>query len=89
MDNMLNKYHCLISLLTLSYTLLASLKHQTHRVYIKDTLSERHNLNCGVPQGSVLGARRYIMYAYLLCTIMNEHNLHYHSSADDKRYTQI
>ena len=26
------------------------------------------------------------MYAYLLCTIINKHNLHYHSYADD---TQI
>ena len=24
------------------------LKNRTHRVYIKDTLSERHNLDCGV-----------------------------------------
>ena len=29
------------------------LKDRTHRVYIKETLSERHNLDCGVPQGSV------------------------------------
>ena len=62
------------------------LKDRTHRVYIKDTLSERHNLDCGVPQGSVLGARLYSMYAYPLCTIINEHNLHYHSYAGD---TQI
>ena len=62
------------------------LKNRTHRVYIKDTLSERHNLDCGVPQGSVLGVRLYSMYAYLLCTIINQLNLHYHSYADD---TQI
>ena len=62
------------------------LKNQTHKVYIKDTLSERHNLDCGVQQGSVLGARLYSMYAYPSCTIINEHNLHYHSYADN---TQI
>ena len=41
------------------------LKNRTHKVCIKDTLSERHNLDCGVPQGSVLGTRLYSMYAYL------------------------
>ena len=51
-----------------------------------NTLSERHNLDCGVPQGSVLGARLYNMYPCPLCTIINEHNLHYHSYADE---TQI
>ena len=42
------------------------LKNRTHRVYIKDTLSERHNLDCGVPQGSVLEAILYNMYPYPL-----------------------
>ena len=51
------------------------LKNQTHRVYIKDTISEYHNLDCGVPQGLVLGAILYSMNVYPLCTIINEHNL--------------
>ena len=41
------------------------LKNRRHRVYIKNTLSERHNLDCRVPQGSVLGARLYSIYLLL------------------------
>ena len=40
------------------------LTDRTHQVCIHNTLSESQFLKCGVPQGSVLGARLYSMYAY-------------------------
>ena len=42
--------------------------------------------NCGVPQGSVLGARLYTIYVYPLTTIIQRDGLQYHTYADD---TQI
>ena len=62
------------------------LTDRTHQVCINNTLSKSQFLKCGVPQGSVLGARLYSMYAYPMSTIIVKHNLQYHSYADD---TQI
>ena len=39
--------------------------------------------DCGVPQGSVLGARMYLMYTRQLAHITQRHGLHHHSYADD------
>ena len=62
------------------------LTDRTHQVCINNTLSEPRSLQCGVPQGSVVGARLYSMYVYLLSSIIVKHNLLYLSYADD---TQI
>ena len=62
------------------------LTDRTHQVCINNTLSEPQSLQCGVPQGSVLCARLYSMYVYLLSSIIVKHNLLYYSYADD---TQI
>ena len=48
--------------------------------------SVSRDANCGVVQGSVLGARLYTMYVYPLTTIIQRHGLQYHRYADD---TQI
>ena len=42
-----------------------------------------HHLTCGVPQGSVLGARMYILYTKPLTSIMARHDVCYHCYADD------
>ena len=62
------------------------LTHRIHHVCINNTLSGSQFLKCGVPQGSVLGARLYSIYAHPMSTIIVKHNLQYHSYADD---TQI
>ena len=40
------------------------LTNRTQQVSINGTISKDQNLECGVPQGSVLGAMMYIMYVY-------------------------
>ena len=57
------------------------LTDRTHQVCINTW--EPQSLLCGVPQGSVLGARLYSMFVYLLSSIIFKHNLQYHSYADD------
>ena len=49
----------------------------------KRQLFYSRRLKCGVPQGSVLGARLYTMYTRQMSTIMDNHNVRYHSYADD------
>ena len=45
--------------------------------------SKTQELKCGVPQGSVLGARMYAMYAHPMSNIVNQHDASYHNYADD------
>ena len=62
------------------------LSNRDNKVCVNDVFSLSRDANCGVPQGSVLGARLYTMYVYLLTTIIQRHGLQYHTYADD---TQI
>ena len=62
------------------------LSNRDNKVCVNDVFSLSRDANCGVPQGSVLGARLYTMYVYPLTTIIRRHGLQYHTYADD---TQI
>ncbi len=62
------------------------LSDRNYKISINNALSNNHKLKCGVPQGSVLGARFYTIYTHPLSYIINNHKLQYHSYADD---TQI
>ena len=59
------------------------LLNRHYRVCINSSFSEKHKLKCGVPQGSVLGARMYTMYTEPMRTLITKHQVSYHSYADD------
>jgi hypothetical protein len=55
-------------------------------VSINGTTSESHVLDCGIPQGSVLGPLFFVSYTLPLADILRHHNISFHLYADD---TQI
>ena len=61
------------------------LTNRQPRVCINTSFSNPRYLKCGVPQGSVLGARIYTMYVRPMSEIINRHNVSYHSYADDSQ----
>ena len=66
------------------------LVNRKHRVSINGISSDSHRLKCGVPQGSVLGARMYTICTQQLSHIILRHGLQHHSYADDTQiYTKI
>ena len=47
--------------------------------------SSKHGLQCGVPQGLVLGPILYLLYTSPLSDIVKKFNLSYHFYADDSQ----
>ena len=59
------------------------LSSRSQFVQIECSRSSPHELNCGVPQGSVLGPLLYVLYTSPVADIIKSHNLMYHLYADD------
>ena len=59
------------------------LSNRTQFVNVNGSTSERHVLQFGVPQGSVLGPLLYSMYTSPLSDIACKHKLSFHFYADD------
>ena len=60
--------------------------NRTQHILINSSTSDPVKLQAGVPQGSVLGPLLYLVYTLPLHRIFEDHNVSYHSFADD---TQI
>ena len=74
-----------------AFLLLQSyLSDRTQRVVVGEAVSEPTTLQCGVPQGSVLGPILFIIYTSSLVSLLNAHEINYHFYADDTQlYIEI
>ena len=60
---------------------ILSQRSQFVRIDLDKSLS--HELNCGVPQGSVLDPVLYVLYTSPVADILQRHNMAFHLYADD------
>ena len=61
------------------------LDQRRQNVIINGAESIGHSLDCGVPQGSVLGPKLFSMYIKPLGDIITKHGFRYHQYADDSQ----
>ena len=59
------------------------LENRTQLVKIDDTVSATRPLDCGVPQGSVLGRLFFLLYTAPQGDILRKRGLYFHIYADD------
>ena len=57
--------------------------HRSQSVAVRSAVSDESPLHFGVPQGSVLGPRKYCMFSKPIGEICKRHNMLYHGYADD------
>ena len=69
--------------------LLSYLQDRTHRIAIGSVLSDEFHLQCGVPQGSVLGPNLYCIFSKPIAEIFRRHNMSYHFYADDTQLYHV
>jgi hypothetical protein len=55
----------------------------TQSVIVNNIASTAHAITCGVPQGSVLGPKQFIVYSEDVADIFVRHGLLHHQYADD------
>ena len=58
-------------------------ENRTFSVEIEDKISTKRRLECGVPQGSILGPLIYILYTKGIQSIVESHKINIHMYADD------
>ena len=52
-------------------------------VSVGGVMSDKFDLSCGVPQGSIIGPRVFNMYTQYVACIIRRHKLNFHIYADD------